>query len=90
MDSTSLKAFAVLGMVGFIGGMFALGAGLWRGAVIPRYGAAALALTQPLTMAAGIAMSPWVPLAESGSYSGAVVHGLTWPLLARYLWKQGN
>ncbi len=90
VDSTPLKLFALLGMVGFIGGMFTVGIGLWRRGVVPPHLAAALALTQPLTMGAGIAMSPWVPLAESGSYSGAVVHGVTWLLLSRYLWRRGD
>jgi hypothetical protein len=90
VDSMPLKAFGLLGIVGFIGGMMAIGIGLWRSGAVPRGLAVALALTQPLTMAAGVAMSPWVPLTESGSYSGAVVHGVTWLLLGAYLLRRSD
>jgi len=84
VDSLFLKVFAGMAMVGWIGGMGTTGFGLWRTGAVPRWLAAALGLTQPLTMAAGVALSPWVPLENNGSYSGAVVHGLTWLALTAY------
>jgi hypothetical protein len=36
-------------------------------------------------MAMGVALSPWVPLADDGSYSGAVVHGVVFTALAIWL-----
>lgn len=87
-DAKPLILFAAVGVTGWILGMAMIGVGLWRTGATPRWLAAALGLTQPLTMALGVALSPWVPLENNGSYSGALVHGFTWLALGAYLLRQ--
>ncbi len=65
----------VAGMVPFILGMIAFGVGTYRAGVFPKHVGIAIALTQPLTMAMGVALSPIAGLHDHGSYTGAIVHG---------------
>ncbi|MBE0608281.1 MAG: hypothetical protein IH609_02785 [Dehalococcoidia bacterium] len=88
VDATPLTLFAAVGVAAWILGMATIGVGLWRTGAAPRWLAAALGLTQPLTMALGVALSPWVPLENNGSYSGALVHGFTWLALGVYLLRR--
>jgi hypothetical protein len=55
--------------------------------VLPRWTGWLIALTQPLTMATGLALSPWAALEPHGSYSGAVAHGLVCLALATALMR---
>ena len=48
----------------------------------------ALALSEPPAVLAGLALSPIVPLSESGSYSGAVAHGIVWLAVGSVLWAR--
>jgi hypothetical protein len=56
-----------------------------RSGVLPRWIGVAVALAEPLTIATGVALSPWVPLVEHGSFSGAVAHGVIFLSIARAL-----
>ncbi len=47
-----------------------------------------LVLAGGLCGALGVALSPWVPLENNGSYSGALVHGFTWLALGVYLLRR--
>jgi hypothetical protein len=71
-----------LGVLAWTLSMAALGAGTVRAGVFPRRVGWAIALSQPLTVAVGVALSPIVPLQEWGSYSGALAHGAVMLLLA--------
>jgi hypothetical protein len=64
--------------LGFLGGTVLFGYGMYRAQVLPSWCAIALGLSQFLTMAAGIALSPISPLSDYGDYSGAIVHCLVW------------
>ena len=70
-------AFPV-GLLGWTAGMALFGIATARAGVLPRWCGAALALSEPLAVVAGLALSPIVPLSESGSYSGAIAHGVVW------------
>jgi hypothetical protein len=65
--------------------MAVFGGATARAGVVPRWVGVALALTEPLTIATGVALSPWVPLAEHGGFSGAVAHGVIFLSIARAL-----
>lgn len=80
-----LLPFAIAGFIGFLGGTVLFGDALYRLGVIPRALAAGIAATQAGTMATGLALSPWVPLQDDGSYSGAVFHGVVFTALAVWL-----
>ena len=41
-----------------------------------------LAMSELLTMAAAAAMSPWVPIRDRGSFSGAIAHGVVFLLIS--------
>lgn len=85
-----LMPFAIGGFIGFLVGTVALGIAVYRLKVMPRALALGLALTQLGTMAMGVALSPWVPLADDGSYSGAVVHGVVFTSIAVWLIRVGR
>ncbi|MGW3351942.1 hypothetical protein ACWDA3_52360 [Nonomuraea rubra] len=62
-------------------GLFSLGLLLFgvatvRAGVLPRYAGVALALSQPMAIAIGLALSWHVPVHPHGSYTGALGHGL--------------
>jgi hypothetical protein len=63
-------------------GMVAFGIGTSRAGVFPRWVGVGLALSELLTMAAAAAMSPWVPIRDRGSFSGAVAHGAVFLLIS--------
>lgn len=65
--------------------MAAYGVATARAGVLPRWAGAGIALTEPVTIATGVALSPLVPLSEHGSFSGAVAHGVIFLALARGL-----
>jgi hypothetical protein len=50
----------------------------------------AVAFTQVGTMAMGVALSPWVPLQNEGSYSGAIVHGIVFLALGAWLLRASS
>jgi hypothetical protein len=56
--------------------MVVFGIGTARAGVFPRWVGVGLGLSELLTIAAAAAMSPWVPIRDRGSFSGAVAHGL--------------
>jgi hypothetical protein len=49
-----------------------------KAGVLPAKIGIGLAIAEPLTIALGIALSPIVPLADSGSFSGAIGHSAVW------------
>ncbi len=49
-----------------------------RARVLLPWAGIAIALSQPLAVAAGLTLSPISPLSSSGDYSGAIAHGLVW------------
>jgi len=53
-----------------------------RAGVFPRWVGVGLVVSQPLAIAAGVAMSPWIELQERGSFSGAVAHGTVFLAIA--------
>jgi hypothetical protein len=63
-------------------GMIVFGIGTSRAGVFPRWVGIALALSELLTMGAAAAMSPWVPIRDRGSFSGAVAHGVVFLLVS--------
>jgi len=63
-------------------GMIVFGIGTSRAGVFPRWVGIALALSEMLTMGAAAAMSPWVPIRDRGSFSGAVAHGVVFLLVS--------
>lgn len=66
------------GMLTWVGGLIVFGIATARARVIPtRYGVA-IALSQLFAVLAGIAFSPLVPLSNTGSYTGAIGHGIVW------------
>lgn len=86
-DVEPLLPLAIAGFVGFVAGTVSFGAALYRLGLVSRPLAAGLAFTQLGTMAMGLALSPWVPLADDGSYSGAVFHGVVFSAAALWLMK---
>ena len=62
--------------------MFAFGIGTARAGVFPRWVGVGLAISELLTMGAAAAMSPWIPLRDRGSFSGAVAHGIVFLSIA--------
>jgi hypothetical protein len=87
-DSTPLMGVALAGFIGFVLSTLAFGIAVARAGIVPKPLGWALAFTQLGTMAMGLALSPWVPLADDGSYSGAVVHGAVFLSLA--IWMVRN
>ncbi len=81
-------------VTGAAGNYFAVAMPLWiisiamfgvataRAGVFPRWVGVGLVVSQPLAIAAGVAMSPWIELQERGSYSGAVAHGAVFLAIA--------
>ena len=74
-----------LGAVIFMGSLVAFGIGTARAGVLPRRVGLAIAASQLLTMATGLALSPLVPLHDYGSYSGGLAHGAVMLILAASL-----
>lgn len=87
-DQDWLLPVALVGFLGFMAGTVAFGAALYRSRTVPGALAAGIAGTQIGTMAMGLALSPWVPLADDGSYSGAVVHGMVFTAAGLWLLRR--
>lgn len=86
LGSDTLRSAAFpLGPVGFVLGMAAFGLGTNRAGMHPRRVGTLIALAQPLTMATGLALSPVAGLHETGSYPGAMFHGVVLLLLVAVL-----
>jgi hypothetical protein len=85
-DSDALKMTVLLaGMAIWVGGLILFGIGTARAGFLPRWSGVLIALSQPLAVATGVALSPISPLADSGSYTGAIAHGLIWLSIAAVL-----
>ncbi|MGE0601287.1 MAG: hypothetical protein AB7J35_16960 [Dehalococcoidia bacterium] len=84
-DFDPLLVFAVIGFAGFVIGTLAFGLGLYLDRALPAPLALGVMFTQVGTMAMGLALSPWVPLEDDGSYSGAIVHGFVFTALALWI-----
>jgi hypothetical protein len=67
-----------LGALAFLVGLAAFGGATARAGVLPKPLAYALAGSELLAMAVGVALSPISPLSESGDYTGALAHGAVW------------
>jgi hypothetical protein len=85
-----LAAGAAASIPAFIGGMMLFGIATARAGVLRTRAGVAMALSEPLTMAAGLALSPIAPLADHGAYSGAVVNGICTLVIAAELWRAGR
>lgn len=53
-----------------------------RAGTLPRWIGVGIASSEPLTIAAGLALSPLAPLSETGSFSGAIAHGAVFLAIA--------
>lgn len=84
----ALLPLAIVGFIGFVAGTVSFGIALFRAGLLPKALAVGVALTQLGTMAMGLALSPWVPLADDGSYSGAVVHGVVFTSVAIWMLRR--
>jgi hypothetical protein len=74
LTRTVLPAGVAVWLLGFA----LFGAGTVRARVLPPWVGVTIALSQPLAVVAGLALSPISPLSSTGSYSGAIAHGLIW------------
>lgn len=74
-----------LGALAWTLSMVAFGAATVRAGVFPRRVGWAIALSQPLTIAVAVALSPIAPLHDRGGYSGALAHGAVMLVLAAAL-----
>jgi hypothetical protein len=75
------SSFVVVAPV-WVFGMIVFGIGTARAGVFPRWVGVLLAMSELLTMAAAAAMSPWVPIRDRGSFSGAIAHGVVFLLIS--------
>jgi hypothetical protein len=64
------------GILIWVVGMTALGVAMMRAGVVPRRVGVALILSEPLTILTAVALSPWIPLANEGSYTGTLAHAV--------------
>jgi hypothetical protein len=79
MDTDALTRIVLpVGVAAWILGFLLFGLATARAGVLPRWTGAAIALSQPLAVVAGLAFSPISPLSSTGDYSGAISHGLVW------------
>lgn len=78
-DSDTVKSIALpIGMVLWVGGLVTFGIATARSGVLPVWSGVLIALSQLFAVTAGVALSPIVPLSNSGSYTGAIGHGIVW------------
>lgn len=77
--------YAAAAALTWAAGLVLFGIGTARTGVLARWIGPAIALSQPLTVVAAVAMSRRVPLSPVGSYSGALAHGAVWLSIARSL-----
>lgn len=78
-DISALKSvFLPLGMITWVGGLLLFGIATARARVIPVWCGILIAMSQLLAVLAGLAFSPIVPLSNTGSYTGAIGHGVVW------------
>jgi hypothetical protein len=89
-DIEWLKPVALGGFLLFLAGTLLFGLGSKRAGVLPASLSVAVAFTQVGTMAMGVALSPWVPLQNEGSYSGAIVHGIVFLALGAWLLRASS
>ncbi|CAN5828053.1 hypothetical protein BH23CHL2_BH23CHL2_28030 [soil metagenome] len=89
VDSLMFLAFPV-SVLSWVVGMAMLGIATIRARVLPRSAGVALILSEPMAIASGLALSPWVELAESGSYSGAIGNGVAMLLVGLALRKMSG
>jgi hypothetical protein len=79
MDTDALTHIVLpVGVAAWILGFLLFGLATARAGVLPKWTGAAIALSQPLAVVAGLALSPISPLSSTGDYSGAVAHGFVW------------
>jgi len=83
----ALDGYFAVTMPVWILSMIMFGIGTARAGVFPRWMGVAIALAQPLAMATGVALSPWIGLHDRGSFSGAVAHGT---VLLAIAWAAGR
>jgi hypothetical protein len=81
LKRTALPTGVAIWLLGFA----LFGVATARARVLPPWAGAAIALSQPLAVVAGLALSPISPLSSTGDYSGALAHGLVWLALSAAL-----
>jgi hypothetical protein len=74
-----------VGILALLVGLALFGIGTVQSKVLPRGVGIALALSQPLAFAAGVAFIPISPVSDYGDYSGAIAHAVVWFVIAREL-----
>jgi hypothetical protein len=77
-----LKTALPAGMSIWILGLILFGAATARARLLPRWIGIGIALSQGLAVLVGLALSPISPLANSGTYTGALAHGAVWLAVA--------
>jgi hypothetical protein len=89
VEALTWLSFPIGAVVWFAG--FALyGIATVRAKALPAWVGAAIALSQPLTAVAALALSPISPVADHGDFSGAVVHGLVWFAIGRTIFGRST
>lgn len=80
-DVDALRWLEVVGVLVWTVGMLLLGVATVRARVVAPWAGIALAAAEPATVLTALALSPWVPLENEGSYSGAIANGVAFLLL---------
>jgi hypothetical protein len=67
-----------VGALAWLAGFGLYGYATAKAGVLPPKIGLGIAIAEPLTIALGVALSPLVPLSDSGNFSGAIGHSLVW------------
>jgi hypothetical protein len=67
-----------VGALAWLAGFGLYGYATAKAGVLPPRIGLGIAIAEPLTIAFGVALSPFVPLSDSGNFSGAIGHSLVW------------
>jgi hypothetical protein len=85
-DLTTARDIVLIpSMAGWVVSYILFGIASVRARVLPAWVGITIALSEPLTVLAGIALSPIAPLSDFGGYSGAIAHALIWLAIANVL-----
>jgi hypothetical protein len=73
-----MKTALPVGMLVWVPGLLLFGVATARARLLPRWIGVGIALSQGLAVLVGLALSPISPLANTGTYTGALAHGVVW------------
>ena len=85
---TARNIVLIPGVIGWIVSYILFGIATVRARVLPAWVGILIALSEPLTILSGVALSPIAPLSDFGGYSGAIAHALIWLAIANVLRSQ--